>query len=91
MDYFIPSSTNTLFSSEGCTSVEPLRFLLRFLVLLRMRCEVFAWNRFTLPEPVTLKRFFALECVLIFGMSKLNQLMKKASANIMLFALAITM
>ncbi len=36
-------------------------------LLLVRRCEVLAPKRFTLPEPVTEKRFLALELVFTFG------------------------
>ncbi len=40
-------------------------FALRLLLV--RRCEVLAQKRFTLPEPVTEKRFLALELVFTFG------------------------
>ena len=59
----------TLASSALLTRVEPVRRSLVFLSLLRRRWDLFAWKRFTLPEPVSLKRFFALLWVFIFGMA----------------------
>lgn len=44
-----------------------LRNLALGLLLVR-RCEVLALKRFTLPEPVTEKRFLALELVFTLGM-----------------------
>lgn len=57
----------TRFSSASQTRPASRFFNFAFLLLLRMRCEVFAWKRLTFPEPVSRKRFFALECVFIFG------------------------
>lgn len=54
--------------SAGATVPESrLRNFALGLLLVR-RCEVLALNRLTLPEPVTEKRFLALELVFTLGM-----------------------
>ena len=59
----------TLVSSDACTIADFTRRNFCFLVLLRIMCEVNAWKRFTLPDPVSLKRFFAPEWVFILGIA----------------------
>ena len=56
-------------TSDLCTKPDwvKLRFCL-VLFLVRM-CDLNACLRFSLPVPVTVKRFFALLLVFIFGMS----------------------
>ena len=56
-------------SSALLTRADPSSRIFCFLVLLRIMCEVKAWKRLTFPFPVSLKRFFALEWVFIFGMT----------------------
>lgn len=68
------------FSSAVLTVVDPDRRFLAFLLFFRMRWEVRAWNRLTFPEPVSLKRFFALECVFIFGI--IDSVLSKQGAKI---------
>ena len=51
------------------TRAGPSSRIFCFLVLLRIMCDVKAWKRLTFPLPVSLKRFFALEWVFIFGMT----------------------
>jgi hypothetical protein len=60
----------------------PFTALLR-LLLPSKRWLWFARGRLILPLPVTLKRFFALECVLIFGIMKILffKMSRKGNAN----------
>ena len=57
-------------SSASLTKELSRKRSLAFLLLLRIMWEVYAWKRLIFPEPVRLKRFFALECVFIFGIIK---------------------
>jgi hypothetical protein len=73
----------TLASSAVLTRVDPVRRSLVFLSRLRRRCDLFAWKRLTLPDPVSLKRFFALLWVFIFGMA--YRFLFKRTAKIKLY------
>jgi len=61
------------------TALRSARFA--FVVFLRIRWRILARLRFTLPVPVTLNRFLALEWVFIFGMTKMISV-KKWSAKV---------
>lgn len=58
-----------LFTSLLSTTVNLVRFLLRFLLFLVRMWLLKACFRFILPLPVNLKRFFAPETVFILGMA----------------------
>jgi hypothetical protein len=60
----------TLEWSASLTKVDPERRSLVFLSLFRILWEVLAWKRLILPDPVILKRFFALLWVFILGMAE---------------------
>jgi hypothetical protein len=64
-----PTASNrfTRASSEASTTVEPAWRSLAFALFPQNLCEVLAWKRFTLPEPVSEKRFFEPECDFILG------------------------
>lgn len=63
------------------TMTAPRNARFAFVVFLRIRWRILARLRFTLPVPVTLNRFLALEWVFIFGMTKMISV-KKWSAKV---------
>lgn len=65
--YALHNMRNALCSSTAVTTVEPANRLLRVLERLRSKCDLFALNLFTFPEPVNENRFLPLEWVFIFG------------------------
>lgn len=67
--------------SALCVTTASRRWRLAFVVFLRIKWRIRARLRFTLPVPVTLKRFLALEWVFIFGMTKMISV-KKWSAKV---------
>src|SRR5581483_8570884 len=56
------------FASAGATTKAPSRRRVRLLGLCSSRWFLLARRRITLPEPVSLNRFLAPLCVLVFGM-----------------------
>ncbi len=67
MDYFIPSKRFTKCRLASLT-IPSLRIKrLRLVLFLVKMCRLKAFWKVILPEPVTLKRFFALLFVFTFG------------------------
>lgn len=58
------------FSSALLTTTECVKTNLAFFDLLRSKCLLPERFLFNFPEPVTLKRFLALELVFILGIAK---------------------
>ncbi len=61
------SNLLTRANSLSCTSPEWVKRNLRLFDFLVKICLLPEWLHLILPEPVTVKRFFALECVFSFG------------------------
>src|SRR5690606_15112568 len=65
---YLRSSFLMFLASASATGAGPLSRLVRLEGLCSSRWFLLARRRITLPEPVTLKRFLAPLCVLVFGM-----------------------
>src|SRR3954454_6658134 len=68
----LPSIFFTLAASPLVRTASPIRRRVRVLGLCSFRCILPALRCITLPEPVIRNRFFAPECVFIFGMLPLH-------------------
>lgn len=68
-DYFMHNCNLIFDKSDGCTNAACVKFLFCFLVFFVRIWLLKACFLLILPEPVIVKRFFALDFVFIFGIS----------------------